>query len=55
MSAPASYIATERGLREGLGVEDIAYRSGHPVELIRRHVTAMRRNGVLARMFGASE
>ncbi len=49
---PASYADTLHGLLAGLGVEDIAERTKHPVDLIRRHVTAMRRNGVLGRIYG---
>ena len=48
---PASYTATLSGLRDGLGVEDIAIRTALPVNLIRRHVEAMRRNGALAEIY----
>ena len=48
MRAPQSYKLTVAGLIAGLGVEDIACRHGLDVSLIRRHVEAMRRNGVLA-------
>lgn len=48
MRAPQSYKLTVAGLIAGLGVEDIARQHGLDVSLIRRHVEAMRRNGVLA-------
>lgn len=48
---PASYLATIRELRKGLGVEDIAIAEGIAVDVIRKHVAAMRLSGDLARIY----
>lgn len=50
-AAPESYILTLIGLQEGFGVEDIARQHGLDCGLVRRHVQAMRANGVLATIY----
>ena len=52
---PESYVVTLAGLRAGLGVEDIAISHSIPADLVRRHIAAMRRNGVLAKIYSSME
>jgi hypothetical protein len=42
-------------IRDGYGVEDIAYEDGCPVEQVRMEVQILREEGELSRMFGPSE
>lgn len=48
---PLSYHQTVAGLRDGLGVEDISVKHGQHLDLIRRHVDALRRDGTLAEIY----
>lgn len=47
--------AVQRLLIAGYGVEDIALRLRIDVSLLRRFVAILRRDGVLARMFGGAK
>jgi hypothetical protein len=40
-----------RGLRDGLGVEDVAVSTGHRVDWVRRCVATMRADGTLAGLY----
>ena len=51
---PVTYLLTHDGLRAGLGADDIAIRHGIPADLVRRHICAMRRNGILAQIYGGA-
>lgn len=49
--APERYMTVLRSLRDGYGVEDIAKMHRIPIDRVRAHVAAMRRNGVLKVIF----
>lgn len=51
----SSLTATIEGLRAGLGVEDIAVRTGFEADLIRLHVRALRSRGALIEILKGGE
>ena len=51
---PATYTQTYNGLTLGLGADDIAQKHKIPADLVRNHIAAMRRNGVLAQIYGGA-